>query len=256
MLRIGVDVGSAYTKYCLMDGDAVIRLWSERTPVRQRDYFKSEIGRLRTEYGPVDVVSCGYGRRNIGAIRNINELSALARGCYYRTGAGCYALDIGGQDSKVIEQKDGILRQFYVNDKCAAGSGAFLSGVLDMLGARFDSIDLRSAAESDIILSNTCAVFAQSEIVELVADNRSTEEIIAAVIRHIFSKAINLTSQTDAEAIMITGGISRIPGVARLAAECLGIECYTVDDGEYLAAIGCALAAAESEDIDGRIAGK
>ena len=240
MYRIGIDVGSAYTKYCVMKDGEIVTLFSEKTPIRQRVYFEEKVKELHSLYPDAEIVSCGYGKANVDGIHNINELTALAKGVFYTTGENGIVLDIGGQDTKIIVQEDGQLKEFFVNDKCAAGSGMFLSSVLEMINVRFDDIDLSKRRCSNTCLSTTCAVFAQSEIVELIADNKDEEEILSAVISQILIKAKPLIRKVYEGNIIFSGGISQIKGIEDMVEEVLSVKCIKLGNSNYLSAIGCA----------------
>lgn len=241
MYRIGIDVGSTWTKYCVMKDEAVESLSMEKTPVRQKEYFDKKIHELQSIYDGVEIVSCGYGKKNVAGIKVINELSALAKGCYFATGHDGITLDIGGQDTKIIYHEKGKLQRFFLNDKCAAGSGMFLMDTLDRLGMRFGDIDLTGVGAPAAKLSSVCAVFAQSEIVELIADNRAGGEIVRAVIWQILEKTKPLLSKIAYGPVLLTGGLSQIAGIAGFAELALGRECRAAKDGAYLAAVGCAM---------------
>lgn len=241
MYRIGIDVGSTWTKYCIMQDGTVKSMFMEKTPVRQREYFCKKIHKLQTAYAGAETVSCGYGKRNVAGIKMVNELTALAKGCYFATGYDGIVLDIGGQDTKIIYQEKGKLREFFVNDKCAAGSGMFLMDTLDRLGMRFEEIDLTGGEAPVVQLISLCAVFAQSEIVELIADNWAGEDIVQAVIWQILRKAEPLLSKMKNGPMLLTGGMSQIRGIAVFAERALGRECKVVKNGAYLAAMGCAV---------------
>lgn len=241
MYCIGIDVGSTYTKYCVMKDGSVESLFMEKTPIHQKEFFEEKLCSLNEEYPDAEIISCGYGKKNAAHMKNINELTALARGSYFITGKNGIILDVGGQDTKIITQEEGRLKEFFVNDKCAAGSGMFLINTLNMLGIKFQDIDLAEACESPIRLSSTCAVFAQSEIVELIADNHTEQEILQAVMWQIFVKAKPLLTKVEPMPIMLSGGFSQIKEIVSFAGVVLGRECWTVENGAYLAAIGCAV---------------
>lgn len=242
MHRIGIDVGSTYTKYCIMDEEKqVVRLYSEKTPVRQKQYFEEKCARLKSQYPDAAIVSCGYGKKNIQAVENINELTALAKGAYYAANDVRSILDIGGQDTKIICQEQGKLKRFFMNDKCAAGSGLFLSNTLKFLEMDFDNIDLTDAKESVIKLSSICAVFAQSEIVELIAENQNEADIIQAVVWQILIKAKPLLGKVEKSPILLSGGMTKIKGFQEFAGIALGQECRIAKSSAYLSAVGCAL---------------
>lgn len=244
MPLIGIDVGSTYTKYCIMDDDNnIASLWSEKTPVRQKEYFDSKISDITREYPGARIVSCGYGRKNIQAVKNINELTALALGSNFSAPGYETILDIGGQDTKIICHKNGALREFFVNDRCAAGSGMFLANICNMLGMDFHAIDLSVDCRTEIMLSSVCAVFAQTEIVDLVSRNIPTEEIVQAVIKQILIQAKNLLRKVSSTKVLLSGGLSQINGIDSYATEVLGIPCAVCGDGAFLSAIGCAVCA-------------
>ncbi len=240
MFRIGIDVGSTYTKYCVMRDRKIISLFMEKTPIRQKEYFDKKKNDFLYHYEDAKIVSCGYGKKNVEGICDINELTALARGVYYASGKDGVVLDIGGQDTKIILQKKGRLIRFFLNDKCAAGSGMFLTNTLDMIDMSFEKINL-SKKEAIINLNSTCAVFAQSEVVELIADNKSEEEIVNSVLFQIFSKSKVLLSKLESGELLLSGGLSSIKGIEGFAGTVLGRRVYTLENGAYLASIGCAI---------------
>ena len=82
MYSVGIDVGSTYTKYCILRDQSIEKLSVEKTPVDQRRFFENRIDEIRQEYGSVEAVTCGYGRKNIDSVKNINELAALAKGFF------------------------------------------------------------------------------------------------------------------------------------------------------------------------------
>lgn len=241
MYRIGIDVGSTYTKYCVVDKGKVVSLFSEKSPIRQKNYFEEKIKKLYEKYPRAEIISCGYGKRNVDGLYAMNELVALARGAFGCTKKDGVILDIGGQDTKIVVQRRGELKEFFVNDKCAAGSGMFLAGILEMLNVDFYDIDLSEIEELPTKLISTCAVFAQSEVVELITDNRTEREILAAIIGQILVKAKPLLGKMQEDLILISGGFSQIKGIAHFAKRVMGAECFTVKNGSYLAAIGCAI---------------
>ncbi len=242
MYRIGIDVGSTYTKYCIRNGSCIETLFMEKTPIRQKEYFEEKLRSFIRKYPNARIKSCGYGKKNVTDLETISELSALAKGSHFMSGCEGTILDVGGQDTKIILQKEGELKEFFVNDKCAAGSGMFLTSTLNMMGIKFEDINLAKVKGVPMKLSSVCAVFAQSEIVELIAANRTEEEICQAVLWQIFIKAKLLLSKMDeTDKIFLSGGLSQIDGITSFAAKALGVECITIKNGAYLAAIGCTL---------------
>lgn len=244
MYKIGIDVGSTYTKYCVIkDQNEIVELSSEKTPIRQKDYFEAKIFELKAKYANSSIVSCGYGRKNVSSLKNINELIALAKGAYFVNRNQPVILDIGGQDTKIIRQQNGNLDEFFINDKCAAGSGLFLSNVCNLLNVDFSEFTPIKLDELEINLSSVCAVFAQSEIVELISNNVDERVIVSAVLKHIFLQAKKLLSKIECDNVMLTGGLSTIQGIDVLASKVLDKRCFVPHHSNYLSAIGCALLA-------------
>ena len=241
MYSIGADIGSTYTKYCVMKDGEIEKLFFEKTPLNQKVYFENKVKELFLQYPEAKVVSCGYGKANIPSVKCINELTALAKGAGYLYPDLELILDIGGQDTKIIRQKNAQLKEFFINDKCAAGSGIFLSNVLNMLGENFDLINLTGAKEPEIHLSSVCAVFAQSEIVEIISKTSKSETLINAVIWQILKKSVPLLSKVQGNKILLSGGLSQINGIADFAGLALEKTVINSPKGRYFSAIGAAL---------------
>lgn len=244
MKTAGIDIGSTYTKYCVMDGGEIVSLASERTPVRQKEYFDKKTTELETLYPGAPIVTCGYGRHNAGSGRSVSELVALAAGTGKMAPDHRIVLDIGGQDTKLIVCEDGKLKEFFVNDKCAAGCGMFVVNTLNLLQTEFKDISLGDSDQPQVKLSSTCAVFAQSEITELIAGNIQPDEIIRGVIWQILVQSKALLSKVSCTDLILSGGLTQIPGIERYAASVFGIPVTVPENSVYLSAIGAAIIAA------------
>ena len=243
MRTVGIDIGSTYTKYCYMDGGEVMMLFSEKTPIRQKEYFDKKTFELRGLYHCDKIFSCGYGKNNAGADGSVSELVALAAGAGKIAPDFDVVLDIGGQDTKIIVCKDGRLKEFFVNDKCAAGCGMFVANSSNLLQIDFGDISLGDADEPSVKLSSTCAVFAQSEITELIADNAKPEEIMKGVIWQVLVQSKALLGKVRCDRLLFSGGLSQIPGIERYASSVFGIPVTAVENSQYLSAIGAAIIA-------------
>lgn len=243
MYKIGIDIGSTFTKYCVLENSTEeLVLFSEQTPIRQREYFADKLAQLQQTYQNCSIVTCGYGRKNIGYDKTISELTALSAGAARQCPETPVILDIGGQDTKVVRQENGKLKAFFVNEKCAAGCGLFLRNVLHLLQTDFGEIDLTGVGRPELRLSSVCAVFAQSEIVELLAAGASSAAIIQGVLAQIFVQAKTLLGKVDCSAVTLSGGLTKIPGVREFAEQILDKQVVLPEKGTYLSAIGCAMA--------------
>lgn len=242
MYHIGIDIGSTYTKYCIVDSNKRIQdTYCERTPIRQKEYFEEKRHILSNEYFDAQVISCGYGKKNVMAVRNVSELSALARGSYYMMPEQNIVLDIGGQDTKIIIHESGKLKGFFVNEKCAAGCGMFLMNILNLLKMSFSDIDLSEIERPEISLSSVCAVFAQSEIIELLAADCPPKTILQAVVWQILIQAKMLLSKVKCNQIVLSGGMTQISGISSYAERALGCRVLIPTRAAYLSALGCAI---------------
>ena len=242
MYSIGSDVGSTYTKYCILNHDGeIVKLFSQKTPVAQKKYFLAQAAHFYGEYLDCQIISCGYGRKNIESQKAVSELTALAVGANRQYPTEKVILDIGGQDTKIIRQENGKLKEFFINDKCAAGCGMFLKNTLEMLEMDFETIDLLSDfTQRDLRISSVCAVFAQTEIVEAIAGDVPAESIIRAVLYQIFTKAKVLLGKIESNSILLSGGLAGIIGIKPFAEQILGRSIFIPDNAQYLSAIGCA----------------
>lgn len=243
MSSIGIDIGSTYTKYCVLDGCSIVMLDSERTPVRQKEYFEKKTAELDLLYPGAPVVSCGYGKNNAGSGKTVSELVALAAGAGMVAPDHNVVLDIGGQDTKIIVCENGKLKEFFVNDKCAAGCGMFIANTTNLLQTKFCDISLGDAEQPSIKLSSTCAVFAQSEITELIADNAQPEEIMRAVIWQVLVQSKALLGKVRCDKLLFTGGLTLIPGIERYASSVFGVPVTVPEHSNFLSAIGAAIIA-------------
>jgi predicted CoA-substrate-specific enzyme activase len=216
--------------------------YSEKTPVRQREYFEKKFAEIQAQYSPCAIVSCGYGKDNVAAVKKVNELTALAKGGAYLFPDYQVILDIGGQDTKIIKQSDGKLVSFFVNDKCAAGSGIFLNNTLNLLEKKYEdvvAVGKCPLGKNEIELSSVCAVFAQSEIVSLLADNVPEDLIIRACLRQILVQAKGLLEKVECDKLLLSGGLSSVKGITEAASEIYGMD--VACGGRYLSAVGCAM---------------
>ena len=239
MYRLGIDIGSTYTKYCLLEeNDGNMRLFSEKTPIHQKECFEKILCKLKNEYDIRTISSCGYGKKNVFSMKTISEIVALAEGINYANPELRTVLDIGGQDTKVVSQKSGKVSEFFLNDRCAAGSGMFLYNTLNLLQIRFEDIDLTNVYEPVVRISSICAVFAQTEIVQMIANNVESEQIIIAVLWSIFKQAKAVLNKVNDKCICLSGGLAKIKGISTFASSVLDRDIMILPESNYLAAIG------------------
>lgn len=241
-VSIGIDIGSTFTKLCVMSESRTIRsLSSFATPVEQKNFFANRLGELNKDYDILSVTSCGYGKENMGADTTISELVALSKGVGFYFSGVQTVLDIGGQDSKVIQCVNGKLTKFFLNDKCAAGSGLFLQNALRILNMDFEQIKIGTDKINP--LSTTCAVFAQTEIIRGISSGKSAQELANSAIYSILKQTSGILRPEIRKngQIIFSGGMTLIHGIDKLLSSLIECEVIIPQHSVFLAAIGCAL---------------
>lgn len=193
-------------------------------------------------------VATGYGRDVIGGDTSVTEITCHARGAHFLEPQVRSVIDIGGQDSKAISlDEQGNVKNFAMNDKCAAGTGRFLEMMARTLGISLEEMSAAAAqSHRSVTISSTCTVFAESEVVSLVAKNVAKPDIIAALDRSVATRTVALAKRVGAEGpCMMTGGVAKNAGVVAAIEERLGSRLVVRDDAQVCGAIGAALFALE-----------
>ena len=243
---IGIDVGSTSTKLVGLDSTGQM-VWHilEKTEPR----IEVQVKRLLEEakLKDIPVIATGYGRNLVTqATRAITEITCHASGIYQEFKHGGTLLDIGGQDSKVIRiSPNGKVLDFVMNDKCAAGTGRFLENSarqLDLSLAEMGKVGMATSIEAPI--SSTCTVFAESEIISLLAEGVAVPEILRGLHRSLVKRVTAMIHSVGFEApLMLSGGVVQNPLVVSMIAEELGEEVILPSHPQLMGALGAALIA-------------
>ncbi len=251
MVVAGVDAGAAYTKVVLREeerllGRSVVPTGFNFARAAERG-LAAALETAGVRRGDVSYVAAtGYGRHMI-PFRDlaVTDLTAQAWAIHRLYPHARTILDVGGQNVKAIRVDErGRVRAFRLNDKCAAGSGAFLEKTVRYLGyAAADIPRLAEAAKDPAVVSSVCAVFAESEVINHLVAGRSAEDVCAGAIVALAGRAGQLVKRLRGEPpLVLTGGLVRIPLMRRSLEEDLG-ACILVppgEDGVYAAALGAA----------------
>jgi predicted CoA-substrate-specific enzyme activase len=206
-----------------------------------------EAGIDRAQVGRI--VATGYGRAYLdGSSGSVTEITCHAKGAHALYPAVRTIIDIGGQDNKVIRvNADGGVESFVMNDKCAAGTGRFLEMMARALQISLDDLSTRGLKwNEDITISAMCSVFAESEVVSLVAQNKDVADIVHGLDKSVASKVLSLVKRVGGEpAYMMTGGVAQNEGVVRAIEQAVGADVYVSDQAQLAGALGAALFALE-----------
>lgn len=253
MIQCGIDVGSVNTKLVLYDRERqrVCGRRVEPTGLKPRETAErvfqvclAEAGVTAAELGAV--VATGYARHAATfAGTSITEIKAAAGGIRRWHPQCRTVIDIGGQDSKVIAlATDGRVREFVMNDRCAAGTGNFLTVLaraLDVPLEKFGELD--AASRRPVPISSLCVVMAESEILSLVAADTPLADIIAGLHDALACRVANLAARLDLQPeVVFTGGVAQNPGMKRALAQALGEPVVVAQEPMLAAALGAALA--------------
>jgi len=248
-LAAGIDIGSITAKAAVMrDGDLLgtrvifTGYNAESAGRRVFDELLAELGLAPAEIGRI--VATGYGRKSVAmADKAVTEIMCHAAGARFLDPSIRSLIDIGGQDSKaVVMDVEGKVVNFTMNDKCAAGTGRFLEVMARALEAdldEFGGLSLRAGRPAKI--SSLCTVFAESEVISLIAKGEARENIIAGIHEAIASRVwamanrIGLTSP-----VMMTGGVARNIGVVRALEKAIGMPVVVSPHAQVSGAIGAA----------------
>ncbi len=255
---MGVDSGSTSTAAVVVDGEGtvvasvILPTGSKATESARKaiDQVLEKAGISRDQV--TLAVATGYGRDSIPDMdTSITEITCHARGAHALAPEAMTIVDIGGQDSKVIKlDRDGGVVNFVMNDKCAAGTGRFLEMMARTMELPLDEF-CRQGLEwkKDVKISSMCTVFAESEVVSLVADDTPVPDIIHGLDQSVASKIRSLAKRVKAEPpYLMTGGVANNEGVVAAIGEALGAPVTTSEDSQLCGALGAALLGLEALD--------
>ncbi len=255
----GLDVGSLSTDAVIIDASgkivafAIVETGANSTEAAELA-FGQALSRAGLDRDDIRrIVATGYGRVSAPmADKKVTEISCHALGAHRLFPETGTVIDIGGQDSKVIKVgQGGKVLDFHMNDKCAAGTGRFLEVMAAKLGVGLDrlgELSLRSTREVEI--SSVCTVFAESEVVSLVARNEPKEDIIRGLHRAIVNRINNMIQMVGVSGqVTMTGGVAKNSGVVALMEERLGVSVNRPEEPQLVGALGAALIAAGSSTM-------
>src|SRR3990167_1990399 len=252
MIVAGCDVGSTTGKVVIMkdgeiSGTSLIPSTTvcEQTARLAMDIALKEAGLTleNIEY----CVGTGYGRVNIPfATKNITEISCHGKGAHWVNNNIRTVIDIGGQDCKVIRVDDtGTVKDFVMNDKCAAGTGRFLETMCKILHINIEDLGPLSLDGKEILeVSSQCSVFAEAEILSLMAEKKSKADICAGINNSVANRLVSMLYRVGVEEqVIISGGVSKNVGVVKMIEDKVGLKLAASPevDPQQFGAVGAAL---------------
>jgi len=254
MITAGIDVGSITAKAAVLEDNTILGtkviFTGYNVEVAARRVFDDLLTELSIEASSIKkIISTGYGRNSVPfADKAMTEIICHGAGAHFLQSNIRTVIDVGGQDSKaLIVDASGMVKDFVMNDKCAAGTGRFLEVMARALEANLDdfgSLSLKSGSPARI--SSICTVFAESEVISLISRGETRENIIAGIHDSVSSRVFAMAQRIKAEPpIMMTGGVAKNIGVVKALERKFGSSIEVNEMAQVNGAIGAAVLAAK-----------
>jgi (R)-2-hydroxyacyl-CoA dehydratese activating ATPase len=241
----GIDIGSRFIKYVVVEDDVIAESYREETGTEPLPLCLRHIEKTR----PERLIATGYGRHLLevhGNFATITEIKAVALGARQVFPACRTIIDIGGQDTKVVSLNEGgAVEGFEMNDRCAAGTGKFLEIMAHTLGYTvegFSSACSNGEHEKPIKINSMCTVFAESEVISLIARGIDRATIAYALHNSVIERIMPLVRRVGIrDMVVFAGGCARNACLASLMKERLSTPVHIAGNPDFLAALGAAL---------------
>lgn len=243
MVTLGIDSGSKTTKAVLYNGEKIVKTMLVPTSANPKKSLYTLYDELHSHEVHHTIVT-GYGRALLKeADQQITEITCHAKGSVFLNIDIQGIIDIGGQDSKVILlNKENRVTDFLMNDKCAAGTGRFIENIMRILEINTNSLDEFVEFRHPVNISSMCTVFAESEVISLLAKDVHPGDIALGVIHSIAQRTAHFASRLPlGETVFFSGGLANSQAIANILEDYLGKPIKTHALGQYAGAIGAAV---------------
>lgn len=249
MYTLGIDVGSTTSKCIILkDGQEIVSkslvFVGAGTTGPDRAIKEVLDGCGMTKEDMSFILGTGYGRNSLEIVDDqMSELSCHAKGAHYLFPEVHTVIDIGGQDMKVLQIENGVMVNFQMNDKCAAGTGRFLDVMARVLEVNVGELaEYGAQSTKRVAISSTCTVFAESEVISQLAQGSDKRDIINGVHHSIAARMSGLARRVGIrDQVVMTGGVAQNTGVVSALEEELGHTVHTSPLAQYAGALGAAL---------------
>lgn len=250
MYTMGLDIGSTASKgLILKDGNEIVAYstipsgtgTSGPARVLEDLYKKTDLNESDIE----NVVVTGYGRMKYASkYKQISELSCHTKGVKFLVPTARTVIDIGGQDAKALKlDENGIMLSFLMNDKCAAGTGRFLDVMAKILELDVSELgDISIKSTKGVSISNTCTVFAESEVISHLSNDIAIEDIVAGIHTSVAKRVASLAKRIGVkDDVVMVGGVARNSGVVKSMEKELGTKIVVPEIPQLTGALGAAI---------------
>ena len=251
IFTLGIDVGSTASKCIILKdgkeivGKSLIDVGAGTSgPSRAIEAVLEDAGLKKEDMA--FTLATGYGRTSLMdgiADKQMSELSCHAKGAYFLFPKVHTVIDIGGQDVKVLRVEDGVMTNFQMNDKCAAGTGRFFEAMaraFEMDLSEFTKLSLQ--AKNVIPITAQCTVFAESEVISLVGEGKPMDEIAAGIELSVAKRCFVMSKKAGAvDSITLTGGCAKNEGLKAAIEKVLNLKVIDLPiDPQLMGALGAA----------------
>ena len=248
----GIDIGSTMSKAVIVDAAGAMRSYvvgptgaeHRRRANKVMEDVMQKAGIILDEVAYI--ISTGYGRVNVPfADKQVTELTCHARGVSSLFPDVKTAIDIGGQDAKVLKIKNGKLTDFLTNEKCAAGTGRFLEVAAETLGLDLNEMGRISLqTDTPVKINSLCTIFAQQEIISRLSEGQPLPDILAGVYIAVTTRVVKLARQLKVEPpVVFTGGVAKNAGMVKAMETVLGMPVLVPEEPLITGALGAAILA-------------
>jgi benzoyl-CoA reductase subunit D len=254
MITAGIDCGAKNTKTVIIKDGKIIGKCKVLTGFDQEKALKEslEAACLAAGISEKDIEKfggTGSGKESIKGAVLVNDIKAIARAAHFFFPDARTVADIGAEEGKAAKlDEKGIPVDFAINEKCAAGAGAFIEAMSRALETPLEQIGpLAMTSEKEIPMNAQCAIFAESEVVSLIHANTEKKDISKAIHDAIAERIVSMIRRIGVnEEVVLLGGVAYNPGFIKAVKTQLNIENIRIpEDPDFGAAVGAALAAAE-----------
>ena len=246
---LGIDIGSTASK-CIMlaDGKEIVSKSlisvgaGTSGPQRAIAEVLESVGKTKEDMAYI--LATGYGRLSLEGVADaqMSELSCHAKGASFLFPDVHTVIDIGGQDVKVMQIEHGMMTNFVMNDKCAAGTGRFLDVMARVLEVKVEELGELSAKSTKYVgISSTCTVFAESEVISQLAQDTDKCDIINGIHQSVANRVAGLAHRVGVrEKVVMTGGVAQNIGIVRALEDALKCKIHASPLTQYNGALGAA----------------
>ncbi len=242
---LGIDLGSAYTKIALINEEHDL-LYHEvvRTLTRDKKPLYDILDEIHRRFPIAATCAAGYGRENFpDADLTKTEIHCAARGAYSQVRDACNIIDIGAEDIKIVQvDEKGLVSHFYMNTKCASGTGAFLTEMAEKVEIPIEEMSkLASMSSTQKELNSFCTVFAKTEVMKWTIDQTPVEDVARGIYLSLVNRIHKMKLDLDRPIHLAGGVIAYHPFIRNLLADRFGVPVTVLPNPQFCVAIGAAL---------------